>query len=421
MKNARSDSNSGSQSNEGKQSRSLSPDLSSSDSTAPRNEEEYRQDLLSIREAAFNLLRQMRIFDFKYEGDMTKMLTEVNTLKHEINRMCIENLVDENQELWGDLEFSVEKVKDLNVGGLIGGEDTAIGLKGEDSFLIGTDCKGIVLVENGIQLYSGVIEGYLSEIVYVSPLNSYLFAHFDEIYRKDVDSKPPYLFLDIDCGGKLRYSQLLKRLIINKESNQICLLNPKTKKIEIELKNKEGGSIKDFKLFGEHENRIIAVTSNKVKLYNLTNSDQKKEIFDSYLDLGYNEEPTSLSICNKNKYMVITFEKHERCSGLQVYKIFEDSLINTAYMTYPDLSSGTIQALGCFGYAEARILWVGLSMGEAGDSMIFDYDTETGEFRELEEKRVSHGEYGPTKLHSCDSKCYYVGRSGSLMKLSLRC
>ena len=75
-------------------------------------------------------------------------------------------------------------------------------------------------------------------------------------------------------------------------------------------------------------------------------------------------------------------------------------------------------ALSCLGRFGTKILWVGLSAGENGVAHIYDFDVETKEIRELEEKRVEHGEYRPLNVYRVGNQFYYSGEKGKINKLT---
>ena len=76
-------------------------------------------------------------------------------------------------------------------------------------------------------------------------------------------------------------------------------------------------------------------------------------------------------------------------------------------------------ALESLGYVDKHILWVGLSRKRNGPAHIYDYDMETHDLRELEEKRKDHGENYPCKLHPLGDSFCYTGDHGKLMSLNL--
>ena len=72
-------------------------------------------------------------------------------------------------------------------------------------------------------------------------------------------------------------------------------------------------------------------------------------------------------------------------------------------------------------YIGRYIIWVGLSRSKNGVALLYAYNTETGELKELEEKRVCHNEWIPAKIHPLGSQFYYTGRSGKIIRIGLNC
>ena len=134
------------------------------------------------------------------------------------------------------------------------------------------------MIENGTHLFSNKFLDHgndLSDLVYVIALNFYLLGTDSMLFRKDIGNKPPYPFMKEKCAGNravagLRYSKLHQRIIINKEWKNISVLNPKTRKIEIEITKSVGNEIREFKLFGKNENRVVSITEDgHILLYSL--------------------------------------------------------------------------------------------------------------------------------------------------------
>ena len=319
------------------------------------------------------------------------------------------------------LKLTVEIVKDCKEEGVIGGHWTHLALKSQNSYLICTFLKGLKIIENGSQIFSRMLtQNYniILDAVYIACLNCYLIASNSKLYRKDINNKPPYFFMSVQCGFKpgayLRYSKVNQRLVINKDSTNICVVNPSTRKIEVELKKSVGSYIIDFRLFGDWENRVISVTKDGyVILYNL-DCDQKRGQVDSHYKIKMIEErrewPGSLAVCKRNLYVFVEIGAGY-CSRNVILKLRQEGLVQIACIDQ--------YALESFGYIESHILWVGLSWSSNGPVQIFDYDTENGEFNELVDKRVSHQEYLPYKLHRLGDSLFYAGKKGKFMSLRL--
>ena len=332
------------------------------------------------------------------------------------------------------VELVVEKAKGLEEEGLIGDEWTHVALKNRNSYMIGTMLKGLKIKENGALVYSGKLpedEGILTDMIYVESLNCYLIASLYQIKRKDIDEKPPYLYMNYDCGSRIggcfRFSKIHERLIVSKHSQNISAIDLERKQVEIEVENGVGNDIIDFRLFGEQENRVIAVTGDgHVILYSLDYTQKRGSVVNSFnieLNCGRKEMPKSLSVCDKNEYCFVEIGQSESdslCSRMILFKIRGDSLIKKASIDQHSQNLGHKYALESLGYFGRFILWVGLSMLENGVAQLYVYNTETSKFKELVGRRLSHREEDPVKIHRVGSYLYYTGRYGRLMRLRVK-
>ena len=105
---------------------------------------------------------------------------------------------------WASILMS--KLGVLKEEGITGEGWSYMGVKDSNSFLIGTEKKGLKLVEDGTKFYSAKLSEEareIKDIVYFPPLNCYFFAATSsKLYRKDIDDKPPYLFMKLNCGNR---------------------------------------------------------------------------------------------------------------------------------------------------------------------------------------------------------------------------
>ena len=309
---------------------------------------------------------------------------------------------------------------------------THVALKDHNSFLIATDSQGLKVFEKGILVFSGELpEGDIQifDAIYIPALNSYLLASRSELYRKDINVKRPYLYLSVECssryGSYFRYSKLQERLIVNQNTCYISVINPVTRKTEIVIQKGVRWDINDFRLFGENEDRVVSVNlEGHIVLYSL-NYAQKRGVVSVYqeklMKVRY-EELRSTSVCQKNQYVCVEVGTTIRpfySSRMIILKICQEGLIKTASIDLLNHRIGRKWALESIGYAGIHILWVGLSWKNNGFLQVFDFNSETDELREIEQKRENHQENWPVKLHRLDDKFYYTGLEGKLMSLRL--
>ena len=85
---------------------------------------------------------------------------------------------------------------------MIGGEWTFLAFKNSNSFGIGTNRKGLILIENSARIFCqrfSLHENKLRGLIYIDHLDCYLLNLCSKIFRKDLTDQPPYLYMDIFC------------------------------------------------------------------------------------------------------------------------------------------------------------------------------------------------------------------------------
>ena len=328
--------------------------------------------------------------------------------------------------------------------GYIGQEWTHMAIKDENSFLIGTVNSGLKLIDEGEEIFKGSIpleqqRGFLAmlfssdlppmDMIYIQPLYCYFFQHKMKLYRKDITNKPPYLYMDVLCGVRngacFRYSNLHEKLIINKDAQNISVVDLQRKKVEIEVKKRVGMGIMDFRLFGSKEDQVVSVTNDGfVLLYKLDYGQKRGSVIDhSEIKLFRDraEMPVSVAVCGKGEYVFVEIGQGQipwvSCR-IVVLQIRGKSL--TQKHTFELAKTGVNEkfAFEFFRYVGRHILLVGLSR-KCGSALVYDFDTRTGELRGLGGNKVSHEEKDPAKLHRLGDKFYYTGDLGNLMSLSI--
>ena len=113
------------------------------------------------------------------------------------------------------------------------------------------------------------------------------------------------------------------------------MINPKTRKVEIRTQNSVSDldQIMDFKLFGEQEGRVIALTMDRyVLLYDL-GSNQKRGIVAHYQEERkryMTEIASSIAVCDKNEYVfleigLLTSSLGLLCSRMIILKLTQNT------------------------------------------------------------------------------------------------
>ena len=332
-----------------------------------------------------------------------------------------------------DLEIAVELVKDFTEQQYFDAIlYTYLGFKDHSSYLIGDDSGKVKVIDKANLIHSGELPGgkkWIRDIIYSRYLNCYFLASRDMIYRKDIDDRTAYAYIDINCGHRggsfLRYSELNKRLIVAKDCQNISVINPKTKKLEVEMKIDIHDEIEDFRVFGKKENRVIALTKEKgyVLLYSLYHKHSRGLV--GHYQISLTEERSeilvSVSVCQKNRYVLVEIGSDQDpsyvCSRVMIFKLSRNTLTKMGMVDSYKQKIGWKYGLECFGHVGRHLLWVGLSWNLDGPAQVYVYNKAIGELRELEEKRVLHQQKNSFKLHRSGNKFYYSGRYPKLMSL----
>ena len=317
---------------------------------------------------------------------------------------------------------------------LLDNNNIFLAIKNLRSMMIGSSFLEFRLFENSILIYSEEVmkeESYkLHDIIYVDHLDCYFLLINFKIYRKDIDEKPPYLWMDVRSGGKagycFRYSKMNRRFLITKDSCNMSFLDKTCTRVEIEVKRTQEDYLRDFKIFGKNEKKVVAISNDGEVLCYVFNFALKKLAQSSQFNLELikerEERGLCVSVCKKNKMMLVATCDRYTLSRLAALK-FEGNSLKLSMKAMIDLyeqNTPRIYPLECFGYyGERHVLWVGLS-SKYGEALLFDFDTEAEVLREWEEKRCSHEEHYPYQLIPVDDHFYYIGRKARMMKISLK-
>ena len=316
--------------------------------------------------------------------------------------------------------------------------------------MIGPVDKKLIIVEDGAEIYSQKLDmkyPRLGGVVYIEPLNCYLIMLQNKLYRKDIDSNPPYVFMDVNCGlysGQFNYSEKHHRLIINNRNKCLSSVNLETKEVEFESFRSIGGVIVSFELLGAEgsKQRVASLTFDGYVLLHELDFEKKLGHVTSYynLDIDRNKEQSStvLAVCPKNEYILVEEgefggsvflnRRPPVYSRMVLLKIEGTNLVKKAELCVRSNRIRGKSALRCCGYSGSHLVWVGLTSGfkwqwpeeskQEGIIQLFDYDTATGELKGLG-KGVSHQEVSPKGLHRVGDHYYYTGDKGKLMRLSI--
>ena len=361
-----------------------------------------------------------------------------------IKRQLQKNIQKAKIELTEVNNFTQEKE-------LIGDEATLLAMKSENSYLILSSSKGMIMIENGTEVYKGSLqdvydEAMVKDAVYIPTLNCYLIDLGWKIYRKNMDDLPPYEYLDccwknlVNCS--FLYSDQHDKLIFFEEQTLLVVLDLKTKEIDIEIdlesEQTPFTNIFALRFIGENQEKMVLATTDGwlviIKFhYGLKTAEILNEHWLDFSQVNF-QELFSVAVCPKGEHLCVEIDQEEKNHdrkmtpyALILFKIENDTFHQVAYIDESGGNLGPKMALECYGYLMNHLMWIGLSSEENGTILIYDYDFDKNEFRELKEKRFSHQELNPVRLSknqspstsdSCSS-FLYTGELGRVMKLDL--
>ena len=340
-----------------------------------------------------------------------------------------------NRLLKGRIKIKTKVITGYKAKGIEGDLWNHLALKNENSFLVGGKDKGIKLVDNGRLLFVGKVSNKmfssLGDIFYSRRLNCY-FIHADyNLYRKEIDRNPPYLFLHLDERENnfksLVYSEKKEKLVILRINKNFLVLSPGRKKIEFTLARKKIlGEAMDSSFFGSRDDELVGITFDRVAfVYDLFSPRQSREIV-STLHLKTLDETedcgSSIAGSHNGDYFCVALGKftHPWSISRVVLIRFDSSsrrLEVVATLNLFEKNIGNLLSLGCSGQIGRYLTFFGLSRLKKGVVLLFGYDNENGEFREVGNSCVSHRERYPSKIEKLGKSFYYTGYFGKVVRL----
>ena len=395
----------------------------------------FKIDVERLNTKVTNRLRKIALFDIMEEQGRIEASRQaerlIRTIKSLFQKYFTPTHFDENR-----LSLTVNKLKGFNEEEIcVIGDRSHLAIKDHESYLIGTAGERLRVIEDNQVVYCDAFSEYyapLKDVVYVEHLNCYLLDFNSAIYRKDIDDQPPYFYMDVKGskreGASLKYSRISQRLIVNNDDRNISVVNLEQKFVEMEVEvSSNNNPIQDFRIFGENEEKVLSVTVDGVlSLHNFDYSQTKRFTLDeSKIDLlkERTESVYSLAVCDKGRFVMVHLQAKNDGVGC-FSRIIVSNLRGSKFqqMTTLDLYSqqlGRNLALECCGYVGSHVLWVGLSIHRKKMAHLYDLNSDTGELRELEQKRVKHLEWRPCKIYRRGPDLYFTGMNQRVMNLSL--
>ena len=342
-----------------------------------------------------------------------------------------------SQTIINRLTLKVEKVHSHPKEGIIGKGRSIMGIKNHNSYLLATKNKGLQVIENGDLVYSDEFQiedgAPTRDIIYVKSMNCYFLDSDYVLFRKDINSDPPYEYMDILCrpkriGAGFQYSSMYERLILNKDRYQLSAVNLETKRVEVEMEKTGGGHIKDFRLLQETQDKVVSVTRDGVLVLYKFNFLKKKGSVIGKFDLDLIKErdeiALSIAVCPKGRFILVEVgcEKILNfCSRTILVSLNDTKMAKKAVIDQYDRKLPDKLALGCLGYVGNHVIWVGLPCKKERNFQVLDYDIDVGEFREVRDKKMtSLGDGRCFKFSPLGQYYYFVDYKGVVWRFCLK-
>ena len=329
------------------------------------------------------------------------------------------------------MSLEVKVVENHSEEGVIGGEHTVLAAKDEATYMIVTSWAGMKVMKKGAQVYSAKLpeDEAVLHAFYADHLDCFIFIIMNKIYRKDINSKPPYLHLETDLDFEeilnLKYS-LINRSLIFLTMTDICILDLDAKRVVSKVEMiEEVGWLEGFTIFGEKENRLVTM-SNEGDVSLLTfNFELRRLLALNRLKIDLNRENETLSsiaVSDLNDYLLFELvEEGENISRILIFEVVDNALTKKCEYFRLSRIEKLESSFHCFGQFQNHILWVGLGCKKSAKFHIFDFDVEEGKLRHLEEKGVESQTDCVFELirFGFGRKFYYTSKGGRVLQLSV--
>ena len=286
---------------------------------------------------------------------------------------------------------------------------------------------------------------WISDSIFIPDLNSFLICVNNKIYKKDLDGRPPYLYIQAGKFGNMHgksfiYSKKSKKLVVIKDFKHFVILNPVKRKIELRLEGISKGSraqidnnIADFALFGRREQRLVSITDSGVlSFYNFGKASGR--VVDRYRVGGVKDliaAQKSIAVCSQNRYIFVMLVLVENQFLLQGYEIMSKKSSSSSRnsralnLELQHRLYYCCQDFGCLADATfafcryyrgfATVILFGRSYGLL---MVVGRDPDGG-LKVIEAKKIPNYSKYPLKIEKLGNHFYYTGDEANLVRFQI--
>ena len=322
------------------------------------------------------------------------------------------------------LFLKFDQINSNEESGILHARENYLALKNENTYLIASELDRLKLVLNYREVYSDDLPPHkpLFSVIYIEHLDCFFLSLLGNLYRKDIDDKPPYIFLELSepffALRHLRYSKMNRSLVSFFLQRGITIVDLDIKKVEIIAENDLGGIVVDCKLFGEKENMLVSISEETDLGLHILDFRRRKILSSNRYKIQETEKRSSLGVSDQNDYVLVGVSENN--PKLIVFKVEDKRLVKKALLfNRYSLERTRNTGFGCCGYFGSHILWVGFEEWGLARARVYDYDTKMMKLRELKSKSVPIGQSNPTDLYCIGNRFYFTGERGSFMRLTV--
>ena len=334
------------------------------------------------------------------------------------------------------MRVSIEKHSEHRETKLIGGAITFLALKNESSFLLVSDCNGIKLVENNKILFKEVFHilkyAEIKDIIYYEPDNCYLLCVNDHLYIKEINQKKPYIFLKFGIYSSsyrlLHLDEPSGRLIATRRWNWVSVINPLTKKIEIDFKLSQICMhqkivIEDMALLDRPQNGTqIMVLSKKGVIFMMSfkaNRQCRNHVI--HLISERKEQGRYLAASPDGQYLCVLLISALRVktSRILLFQHQASGLVKKVQFDAWNSDFKYLVTLDPAAYHSGRLILLGLTKREK--SHFFSFDQTKNTLVEMEDLRKDQLDCYPQRVvkQPNGTSLYYAGNRGLIVRVCL--
>ena len=261
-------------------------------------------------------------------------------------------------------------------------------LKNENSYMIG-DGSTIIVFENGEQISEDKIDDY-DDTVYCQLADCYFIAQEYTIYKKEINSTPPYPFLHLSSPCHTNSDNVLlscnatNKLLVLQEGLKISVIDPENARKTLTVEFNKIKKALDFLLVGDSHDSF-AVLGKRGHILLFDSHFEKTENGRSYYKSIKIKGPCSqkkliISACPRGQYLVVVTRQRSRKTRelehiLRTVEITDKGMKNLPDVkeTLPDPDATPSQvenpeylvipetSLTCFGYKDNQLLCLSIS------------------------------------------------------------